>query len=58
MIRKKEVISYMQGVLITSIVLCLALKFIFNNTWLTSISIPSIIFIVLSVIAISRFKDK
>lgn len=32
MIRKKEVISYMQGVLITSIVLCLALKFIFNNT--------------------------
>lgn len=58
MIRKKEVISYMQGVLITSIVLCLTLKFIFNNTWLTSISIPSIIFIVLSVIAISRFKDK
>lgn len=58
MIRKKEVISYMQGVLITSIVLCLALKFIFNNTWFTSISIPSIIFIVLSVIAIFRFKDK
>lgn len=58
MIRKKEVLSYMQGVLITSIVLCLALKFIFNNTWLTSISIPSIIFVLLSVIAIFRFKDK
>lgn len=58
MIRKKEVISYMQGVLITSIVLCLALKFIFNNTWLTSISIPSIIFVLLSLIAIFRFKDK
>lgn len=58
MIRKKEVISYMQGVLITSIMLCLALKFIFNNTWLTSISIPSIIFVLLSLIAIFRFKDK
>lgn len=58
MIRKKEALSYMQGVLITSIVLCLALKFIFNNTWLTSISIPSIIFVLLSVIAIFRFKDK
>lgn len=58
MVRKKEAISYIQGALITSIVLCLVLKLGFNSTWFTSISIPFITFVLLSVIAIFRFKDK
>ncbi|EUJ47418.1 hypothetical protein DFP96_11212 [Listeria rocourtiae] len=58
MTRRKELVSYMQGVFITSMVLCLVLKFIFNNTWFTSVGIPFVIFILLSVIAMFRFKDK
>lgn len=54
----KEVISYTKGILISSIIFFLVLKFVFSSTWFTSIGIPVATCIMLSITSIYRFKEK